>query len=122
MESHVLILTDEDVLIYVKYSYKITHLAVFNDYKGLGIIVKDCFIDYESDAKIFGLIAKAVIKWVFKYYNESIDPITLVVNKHERNNQSVVMSISGKTDGGQPFSVTPSSLLSSQKNFFSEFY
>ena len=122
INSHVLVLTDENGLIYSKYSSRVSHLEVFRDFQALDITVKDCFIEEHRGFDLAKILLKAVSSWVFKTYGENLDVTSVSIKKYQKKSQFVIMGISGRTDAGTVFYVAPSELIDAKKNFFSDIY
>ena len=118
----VLILTDENVIIYQKYSHTISHIEVFNQYKELGIKVKDCLIiENVKDWNINDFMFPTINRFVKKNVNSGVEKSTLLIKCHQNRCQFILLDISGLTEDDQPFSFKPSELIKPQNNYFLEF-
>ena len=67
---HVLILTGENALIYVKYDHEVTHLEVYQEFHKLGVEVKDCYMQQSQSYNLAEILLKAVNKWVLRNFEE----------------------------------------------------
>lgn len=120
---HVFILTEDNVLLYIKYFRKVSHVEVYQELKDSGVTVKDCIINNDEKGSIKDFIAPAVFRWTQREFNESVDLSSLTVRLRElRLNRYVVAEISGKTTEGNYFSMTPSAIISSKNNLFSDIF
>lgn len=118
---HVLILTGENALIYIKYDHSVTHLEVYQEFHKLGVEVKDCYMQQSQSYNLAEILLKAVNKWVLRNFEEAVERNSVTLKNYAHKNQNIIMDISGRTESGKPFVVKPSELLSPKINFFSDF-
>lgn len=120
--SSAMILTDENVIIYHKYAYPISHIAVFNEYKQLGINIKDCLIYNDvRNWNINDCLYKTINKFIGKLLNSEVLKTSVSIKCHQNASQFILLDISGQTEDGHTFSFKPSEMIKPQNNFFSEF-
>jgi hypothetical protein len=120
LKYHVLVLTDENGLVYSCYDHEVTHLSIYHEYIKYGVKVKDCYIEHSNGMDVAKMLVLAVARHVEGVWAEPIDVSSLSLQKFRRNNQYVILGIRGKTESGHSFYVSPSSIIPPEKNFFSE--
>lgn len=121
VKYHVLVLTAENALIYVRYDEPKTHLEIYQDFHKLSVEVKDCFISEGDSFNLADMLLKSVSRWVIRNFEEDLDISSISVRNYKHKNQHIIMDIKGQTQAGKPFVVKPSELLSSKTNLFSDF-
>lgn len=106
------ILTNDNKLIHRRYNSPVTHKDIFDEYKLVGVEVKDAQIHQGKPIDFFDVLRDETKRYVQEKMNEQVDEDTIMIKSYHKGNEYHADEIHGETVSGIPFSLSPFDLYS----------